>query len=175
MKVEAVCSCTTPGECPTVVSIDDPGLGEFFRHVQLVDVSRLQLSGRTAVDEDGGIARCEFCNCELVVLRPSRPEAKFALGHISISSGVRRMLRADEYEHAEHYTRVVDQWIRFHQRGAYGLIDEKDKRVNEAALTIDGGQAQGRIHSVFSFGGERVWVITQRGRHETTVLLPEEF
>lgn len=175
MKVEVVCSCTTPGECPTVVSIDDPGLGEFFRHVQLVDVSRLQLSGRTAVDEDGGLARCEFCNCELVVLRPSRPEAKFALGHIAVSGGVRRMLRADEDLHAEEYAAQISDWIRRHQRGDYGLCDAKDKSVNEAALTIEGGQSQGRIHSVFSFGGERVWVITARARHETTILLPEEF
>lgn len=57
-----------------------------------------------------------------------------------------------------------------HAVGDWGQIDPADRGLNEAAIPN-----QGRIMSVYRFGSDVVWVITDPGHETTTVLLPEEY
>lgn len=172
MKVEAICS-NHDGECPTVIDVSGIGHAqEFFRHVQLVEVDKINPSARTAIENDE-LARCSYCLSPLIVLRPTMLDARLALGRISVSVGVRALLNADE--DPESYARQINEWLNQHRRGEWGMLEAPDKKVQESALNIENGQAQGRCLSVWSFGGQKVWIWTERGRHETTILLPEEY
>ncbi len=57
-----------------------------------------------------------------------------------------------------------------HQDGDWGEIDEHDRTVNEAAL-----QTGARLLSAYTVGEQRIWLITEAGRTQTTILLPEEY
>jgi len=58
-----------------------------------------------------------------------------------------------------------------HWSGDWGEISPEDDGLNEDAIR-DGA----RIFSVYHLqGGGRVWVITEAGRHATTLLLPSEY
>jgi len=58
-----------------------------------------------------------------------------------------------------------------HWTGDWGEIRAEDHGLNEDAIR-DGA----RIFSVYHLqGGGRVWVITEAGRHATTLLLPSEY
>jgi len=58
-----------------------------------------------------------------------------------------------------------------HWTGDWGEISPEDHGLNEDAIR-DGA----RIFSVYHLeGGGRVWVITEAGRHATTLLLPSEY
>ncbi len=58
-----------------------------------------------------------------------------------------------------------------HWTGDWGDISVEDHGLNEDAIR-DGA----RIFSVYHLqGGGRVWVITEAGRHATTLLLPSEY
>jgi len=58
-----------------------------------------------------------------------------------------------------------------HWTGDWGDISAEDHGLNEDAIR-DGA----RIFSVYHLqGGGRVWVITEAGRHATTLLLPSEY
>ena len=61
-------------------------------------------------------------------------------------------------------------FINRHQSGDYGNICAEDKEQN------DFGVAKGeRIMSVYKVGEQDVWIITERDRSVTTVLLPEDY
>lgn len=58
-----------------------------------------------------------------------------------------------------------------HAAGDWGEVCEDDRLSNEQALT-DGG----RLLSAYrAASGERFWIITERDRSATTVLLPDEY
>jgi len=57
-----------------------------------------------------------------------------------------------------------------HGRGDWGEVDREDWRANDWSLA--NGE---RLLSSYTVGGEVIWVITERNREVTTVLLPSEY
>ena len=57
-----------------------------------------------------------------------------------------------------------------HARGQWGEVGEEDAATNEEAL-----QYGARLLSIYNIDGQRVWIITEADRHQTTVLTPEEY
>lgn len=57
-----------------------------------------------------------------------------------------------------------------HQDGDWGELDAHDRAANETAL-----KTGARILSAYTVEGERIWIITEASRAETTILLPEEY
>jgi hypothetical protein len=61
--------------------------------------------------------------------------------------------------------------LRRHSAGDWGDVGAVDWNANEQALAV--GE---RLFSVcHSSDGQRLWIITERDRSATTVLLPEEY
>jgi hypothetical protein len=54
--------------------------------------------------------------------------------------------------------------------GDWGDLSDEDKQENEYSLT-----RRLRLLSRYSFGNEKVWIITEADRSVTTILLPEEY
>jgi hypothetical protein len=60
-----------------------------------------------------------------------------------------------------------------HLTGDWGDLDAGDKRVNDRALNADDPL---RIFSSYDLcPDEKLWIITERDRSVTTLLLPEEY
>jgi hypothetical protein len=59
-----------------------------------------------------------------------------------------------------------------HASGDWGDLDAEDRRANETALRI--GERLLSAYTVPS-SGARVWLITERDRSATTILLPSEY
>jgi hypothetical protein len=192
MKVEAVCTGHAE-QCPTVIAVDEGG-GE-FRHVQLVEVAKIRVSPSLVgdrrhnpkngipVDEDGNIAECPYCGCALLVTNTSTPDALLALGQITVTPGVLELFEVygkdpDDPQNAtrfELYQQMLSQWIGKHRRGDWGSVPREDWGVNRDALRIGpDGQASNIVMSTWYFNNSKVWIITERGRHVTTVMLPED-
>lgn len=57
-----------------------------------------------------------------------------------------------------------------HMSGDWGAIGEEDRLANEEALK-DGA----RLMSVFKFGSDTLWIITEADRSVLTILLPDEY
>lgn len=57
-----------------------------------------------------------------------------------------------------------------HAAGDWGDVCEEDAAANFDALSFGG-----RLVSVYRAGAEKVWIITEAGRHATTVLLPSDY
>ena len=58
-----------------------------------------------------------------------------------------------------------------HASGDWGALDEHDRAVNDRA--IQQGQ---RLLSAYDLSdGTRIWIITEAGRHVTTILLPSDY
>jgi len=86
----------------------------------------------------------------------------FRLGHILATPGAMSVLGFGSGTLA----RVLEA----HARGQWGNIDEEDAATNEEAL-----QHGARLLSAYIIDGQKVWVITEADRHQTTVLTPEEY
>lgn len=67
----------------------------------------------------------------------------------------------------------VSEWsvLERHQSGDFGLIDAAWRKRNEEAIAFTGV-----VLSAFTVGAATtIWVVTERERHMTTLLLPAEF
>lgn len=147
MKVEGVC---TNNGCPTVVK-NAYGANRHFRHVQLAE-------------EDGAL--CVRCQHPLHVLAKVPNGHKFALGLIVCTESAMRVLGSDKQ---------VRELIIKHVHGEWGDIDAHDWSANLRALKYDSPPDRQRIVSAYPIQDERVLIITEAGRHETTVLLLNEY
>lgn len=86
---------------------------------------------------------------------------KVDLGDVCITRGVRENFAS---------TFVVFCLTR-HRLGDWGSLDDEDKQTNNRALT-DGNRI---LSAYFAPNGEKLYVITERGRTSTTVLMPDEY
>ena len=95
-----------------------------------------------------------------------RRDAKFTLGQVVATSGVKNLL--------ERETLVPRYTIRFmlnrHVTGDWGEVGKEDWQTNDNAVEFGS-----RILSSYTVSGERVWIITDASRSTTTMLLPEEY
>lgn len=64
----------------------------------------------------------------------------------------------------------IRQLLDRHTSGDWGDLCEDDKRANDSALTHGG-----RILSAYHVNGEKLWVLTEASREQTTVLTPGEY
>jgi len=88
---------------------------------------------------------------------------KFTLGSIVATPGALEAL-------AEAHLTSLSLLSR-HSRGDWGDISSEDRGLNEEALLI--GE---RLLSVYPLPtGETIWIITERDRSVTTLLLPEDY
>lgn len=97
------------------------------------------------------------------------PKSLFPLGNIAVTPGAYFLMEDLELS-----------WLTFvrrHQCGDWGDVCEADKRENERS--IKNGT---RILSAYEVGPikegkkrDRLWVLTEADRSQTTILLPEEY
>ena len=93
-----------------------------------------------------------------VVIAIAHP--KFRLGEIVITANARARLDPAD----------VQQGLSRHARGDWGEVCPEDARANAEAL-----EHGHRLMSVYGRGDARFWVITERDRSVTTVLLPLDY
>lgn len=60
--------------------------------------------------------------------------------------------------------------IQRHQHGDWGNVPPEDAAENENAI-LNGN----RILSSYELGNKQIWILTERDRSATTLLLPEEY
>ena len=90
-----------------------------------------------------------------------RITSKFPLGRLVATSNAVEALRSSDIELA----------LSRHAMGDWGEVEPDDWEANEQALRLGG-----RLLSVYqSVSGARFWIITERDRSATTVLLPEDY
>ncbi|APR36680.1 hypothetical protein [Paraburkholderia sp. SOS3] len=88
----------------------------------------------------------------------------FRLGDIVATPGAISLLERTD-------THPLDLLLR-HMRGDWGTVSEADAIANR--LAVEQGS---RLLSVYLLGtpSEVLWIITEAGRHATTLLLPTEY
>ena len=86
---------------------------------------------------------------------------KFALGEIVITQGAARKLPPEDITNA----------VRRHSQGDWGDINLEDQKLN-----VRRAEQGGPIASIYTASnGMKFYVLTERDRSVTTVLLPEEY
>ncbi len=88
---------------------------------------------------------------------------KFPLGQLVATRGV--------HAHLEENNINILPYIASHASGDWGNLCDEDKQANEDALKYGL-----RVMSVYKLStGKEIWIITEAGRHATTVLFPSEY
>ena len=87
----------------------------------------------------------------------------FPLGRLVATPGALGLLRSANED-------LLPTLLERHRSGDWGEVPPEDARENE--LSVRYGF---RIISSYRVGGERLWVITERDRSATTLLLPSEY
>jgi len=90
-------------------------------------------------------------------------ESMLSLGRIIMTKGISEKV-ADNKEFASFITRSLQR----HSRGDRGDLSEKDKK----GFSLKEGL---RIFSMYHYGEERIWIVTETDRSATTVSLLEEY
>jgi hypothetical protein len=93
-----------------------------------------------------------------IVIAIARP--KFPLGQIVITANAQARLDPAD----------VQQGLSRHARGDWGDIPPEDGELNQFGLKH--GE---RLFSAYGVGGNRFWIITERDRSVTTVLMPGDY
>jgi hypothetical protein len=91
--------------------------------------------------------------------------ALFPLGRLVATPGALALLRRSAVGE-DHLPTLLER----HQSGDWGEVPEEDARENEFSI-----RHGFRVLSSYRVAGERLWIITERDRSATTVLLPEEY
>ena len=89
----------------------------------------------------------------------------FPLGFLVTTPGIISLLE----EHGENAD-ALQPFLRRHQSGDWGELDEADKAENNLSVA-----KKYRILSAYHLFGEKIWLITEADRSSTTVLLPSEY
>lgn len=87
----------------------------------------------------------------------------FDLGEVVYTQGIDSMIRNNLGLNLAIY-------IQRHQSGDWGNLDIEDKIANDEAT-----QKGERVLSSYIICGRKVWIITERDRSYTTILLPSEY
>lgn len=92
-----------------------------------------------------------------------KPSAKFPLGRVVATPGALEALQESGED--------PSPYLRRHNGGDWGEVDESDRRENEVSL-----QNGFRILSAYKLRTDvTIWIITEADRSSTTILLPEEY
>lgn len=97
----------------------------------------------------------------IIYSAPEQSKAKFSLGQLLITKAAEATLVPED----------VGRALTRHQTGDWGEVGEDDRKENELSL------AEGfRLLSVYhDANGVKFWIITERDRSVTTVLLPDDY
>lgn len=87
-------------------------------------------------------------------------QSKFPLGQIVITPNAMTSVTAED----------INDGLRRHASGDWGNVCPEDAEQNDEALQI--GE---RILSAYGEGSLRFWIITERDRSVTTILMPEDY
>ncbi len=88
---------------------------------------------------------------------------KFELGQLVATPGAMQALFRNRI--------AQDEYVKRHQAGDWGDLDEYDAQANNVALTESLS-----ITSAYTLkDGTRLWIITEADRSTTTILLPQEY
>lgn len=162
MRTEVRCTNT---ECDSCVP-NAFGEGKHFWHIQLVE------------GEYNYRARCPQCGSDAQPMRVVTENSRFALGKIVFTSGVVALVMQDR-EFKPGAEDEVRRLLTRHASGDWGDLDDEDKVQNDRSIRYDlrPGHVldRTRVLSAYQLLGEKVWIITEAGRHETTVLFPDEY
>jgi len=91
------------------------------------------------------------------------PRPLFSLGQLVWTPGAQELFSRLE--------RTPLELLQRHVTGDWGNMVEEDKQANQDAL-----EHGSRIFSSYELeSGQKIWVITERDRSVTTLLLPEEY
>jgi hypothetical protein len=96
----------------------------------------------------------------IIETKPALASPKFKLGKMVITSNA--AARLDRI--------AVSEGLQRHASGDWGDIPPEDASQNEFALKH--GE---RLFSAYGKGEKRFWIITERDRSVTTVLMPEDY
>ena len=89
--------------------------------------------------------------------------ALFPLGRLVATPGALALLRSAGED-------LLPTVLERHQSGDWGDVPPEDARENEFSM-----RHGFKIVSSYRVSGERLWVITERDRSATTLLLPSEY
>lgn len=91
-------------------------------------------------------------------------QSRFPTGHLVLTAGVAELVQQGRLNpHA---------YLRRHIRGDWGDLDNSDRRQNDAALK----SGEGRLFSSYQVTPDlALWIITERDRSVTTLMLPSEY
>jgi hypothetical protein len=89
--------------------------------------------------------------------------SKFPLGQLVATPGAINFLDSKGLDFSPYLQR--------HLRGDWGDLSEDDIQANERA--VQGGEQL--LSSYLIDGSDKIWIITERDRSVTTILLPEEY
>ena len=89
--------------------------------------------------------------------------ALFPLGRLVAAPGAIELLRSADED-------LLPALLERHQSGDWGELPPEDARENEVYLRYGF-----RELSSYRVAGEKLWVITERDRSTTTLLLPSEY
>ncbi len=95
-----------------------------------------------------------------ITSKTSLDARQFELGQCVVTDGILETLTSSQVQD------VLDR----HVRGDWGEVGEEDARQNDWSLK--NGE---RLMSAYTVDGTKVWVITERDRSATTILLPSEY
>ncbi|WP_210455622.1 type I restriction endonuclease subunit M [Vibrio crassostreae] len=87
----------------------------------------------------------------------------FSLGKVVYTKGIEQLLDS-------HVGVNLSIYLQRHQNGDWGNICVEDKLTNDKATKT--GE---RVLSSYTICNEQVWIITERDRSCTTILLPNEY
>jgi hypothetical protein len=93
-----------------------------------------------------------------LIIAIARP--KFPLGQVVITANAQATLDPAD----------VQQGLSRHASGDWGDIPPEDVELNQSGLKH--GE---RLFSAYGVGGNRFWIITERDRSVTTVLMPQDY
>lgn len=95
-------------------------------------------------------------------MTPTNPPL-FPLGQLAATPGALAALAAAGQTPVE--------FLRRHQCGDYGVVDDEDKKANDEAVRC--GE---RVFSAYLLSdGTKVWLITEADRSSSVLLLPDEY
>lgn len=91
-------------------------------------------------------------------------QTKFALGHTFATPGALSAL--------ERTGQNASEFLARHHRGDWGeALGAEDWQSNEEALAL----GERLLSAYYLKNGEKLWIITERDRSATTLLLPEDY
>ena len=92
------------------------------------------------------------------------PNPRFPLGQVVVTEGVDDLIHQGRLN--------PNEYLRRHLNADWGDLDEPDRLQNDTALEF----GEDRLFSSYQIApGLKLWIITERDRSVTTLLLPSEY